>query len=105
MSRDGFSPLKQLCKRPDCGHDKDTHHQGKHNCLGTYCDCHRYVDPYKDEPPTERVIKAAPPSFDPFEDWDPSWVAQDITHPDLDTDDGCPSTWPMFPASTPRDPP
>lgn len=83
MGRD-FTPYVEVCH---CGHNKATHFEEKHTCLGMLCDCKKYID--RDDPlPSE--IKAAPrvPEFDL--DWD-------------DDDGNGPITLPMgFPAAPRR---
>lgn len=34
--------LKNECANPACQHEKDSHHQGKDNCLTLHCDCQRF---------------------------------------------------------------
>jgi hypothetical protein len=41
-----FDQIRKVCK---CGHDIVTHHEGKHNCLGLYCDCAAYVNEHAKE--------------------------------------------------------
>lgn len=31
--------LKNQCTDPNCRHEKDSHHEGKHNCLAIFCGC------------------------------------------------------------------
>ncbi len=71
----GFSRYVTVCH---CGHDKSTHHEEQHTCLGMLCDCTRYVD--RDDPKPQ-AMKAAPPV------------------PELDIEEECPPTLPMFPAA------
>ncbi len=67
--------LKDHCH---CEHAKESHHDGKYNCLAAHCDCEKYqvyTDPYVEDPtPTQRIWPAAKPVDD------------------LDT-------WPIFPAA------
>ncbi len=37
--------INQQCH---CGHDKATHYEEKHTCLGMLCDCSRYT--HRDDP-------------------------------------------------------
>lgn len=59
--------IRERCK---CGHDKVSHHEGRYNCLGMFCnDCKAYRNEWeKDEPPpTPRAPKSEPPpSTDPL---------------------------------------
>lgn len=56
---------REVCK---CGHDKVTHHEGKYDCLGMFCnDCKKYRNEWEeDEPPPS--TKPAPPRTDDDED-------------------------------------
>ncbi len=67
-----------------CGHDKDTHHQKKHACLGMGCDpeCHTFVDRNDLDRP-ERIQRPTP--MLPSDSWDRG-------KPHMDSDcqcDGC----------------
>lgn len=37
--------LKNQCSDPSCQHEKDSHHEGKHNCLALYCQCLNFRKP------------------------------------------------------------
>lgn len=53
--------LREICK---CGHDKTTHHEGKFNCLGMYCnDCKTYRDQ------NEKTPSTIPPPPDSEPEW------------------------------------
>ncbi len=63
-----------------CGHNKVTHFEEKHTCLGMLCDCKRYID--RDDPKPSAIKAAAP--VHPI-DWGDVW------------DDDGPITLPMIP--------
>lgn len=42
--------LKNECANPACKHEKDSHHQGKDNCLTLHCDCKRFYKAGEWEP-------------------------------------------------------
>ncbi len=79
MGRD-FTPYVEICH---CGHNKATHFEEKHTCLGMLCDCKRYTD--RDDPLPSEMKAAAP-----FPNWENDF--DDIQ----DIDDG-PITLPMIP--------
>lgn len=59
-----MSNLRTICK---CGHDKATHHEGKYNCLGVYCnDCKKYVNEWDEGPRTPRKPDSEAPPTDPL---------------------------------------
>lgn len=90
---------KTLCKNPQCGHDKDTHHEGKHNCLASRCDCQAYDDGKKrpstipPPPDTPRMFGATKPHADTSctcracLDWEREKIGSY-------SDDDAPITWP-----------
>ncbi len=45
--------LRKICF---CGHHQVSHHEGKDNCLGMYCDCRFYLNEWaaKDDPARTR---------------------------------------------------
>ena len=44
-----MNKYREICK---CGHDKATHHEGKHDCLGMFCnDCRKYRNEWEEDPP------------------------------------------------------
>lgn len=45
-----------------CGHDRDTHYESAHTCLGMLCDCKAYHD--RERPLPKPVRVAAPPPDD-----------------------------------------
>lgn len=48
--------LVQICH---CGHDKDTHFERRHTCLGVHCECLAFV--HRDDPDRpERTAKRNP---------------------------------------------
>jgi hypothetical protein len=50
--------LREVCK---CGHDKVTHHEGKYNCLGMFCNnCKAYRNEWEEDAP---VTDPAPSSW------------------------------------------
>lgn len=64
---DSIQQYKQVCS---CGHDKATHHEGQHNCLGVYCECKSF---HKEGTPAPVVTKAPlppPPEYDEDAIWD-----------------------------------
>jgi hypothetical protein len=56
--------LREMCK---CGHDKATHHEGKFNCLGLWCNtCKEYRNEW-----AEDQVEEPAPTTDPMPDsWD-----------------------------------
>lgn len=56
--------LKNECANPKCQHEKDSHHQGKDNCLVLHCDCKRFVK--KGEPTVSSAMEYL--SFDGADD-------------------------------------
>ncbi len=71
--------LRQVCH---CQHDKDTHHDKRHNCLAVHCDCREYVNENDPLPKRRQTFPAARP----------------VDEEDFDS---CPITWPMFPINNP----
>jgi hypothetical protein len=59
-------------ERCHCGHDKVTHHEGKYNCLGLYCnECKTYRNEWGPvKPPTESVVPPAPETEPDLDDED-----------------------------------
>lgn len=55
---------KNECK---CGHHRDSHFEGKHSCLGLYCECTRF---WKEGEPEPKVEAKPPP---PAHDWQPTY--------------------------------
>ena len=54
----GFSRYVQVCH---CGHDKDTHYECEHTCLGMQCDCQKYIDrDDEDDPKARAPVKKVP---------------------------------------------
>lgn len=68
----GFSRYVDVCH---CGHDKATHFDEKHNCLGMRCDpeCRMFI--HRDDPDrAERVKQPEPPrtpTTDPYDIFTP----------------------------------
>jgi hypothetical protein len=58
-----------------CGHDKATHFEKTHTCLGTSCDCTAYLDRDTPKPPKPPPPKPAPHVDDNWDDVSP------VTHP------------------------
>jgi hypothetical protein len=55
--------LKNHCTNPNCRHEKDSHHEGKHNCLALFCDClafRKKGDVDENGPVTPRVALTKP---------------------------------------------
>ena len=58
-------------ERCHCSHDRATHHEGRHNCLGLYCDCRTYRNEWGPVKPKEDSVIPPPPETDPdFDDED-----------------------------------
>lgn len=57
--------LKNECANPTCKHEKDSHHQGKDNCLTLHCDCKAFKKAGEKEP--NRFKKAG--EKEPNRDW------------------------------------
>lgn len=55
--------LKNECANPKCQHEKDSHHQGKDNCLVMHCDCKRFYTA-KEWDAEQELKKVAPRLFD-----------------------------------------
>ncbi len=58
----------QVCH---CGHDRASHFEGKHTCLGMLCDCRAYADREVPKPkagPAYPKINPMPDDFDPSPD-------------------------------------
>lgn len=49
--------LREVCA---CGHDKATHYEKKHTCLGMACDCVRYRD--ENAPKEKDTVRSMPAS-------------------------------------------
>lgn len=50
-----------------CGHDRDSHFESKHTCLGMLCDCRSYRDrdiPLPKPPPRQKAIAMPAPDDD-----------------------------------------
>ena len=45
--------LKNECANPQCQHEKDSHHEGKYNCLVLHCDCKAFKKAGEKEPPSQ----------------------------------------------------
>lgn len=48
--------LKNECANPACQHEKDTHHEGKHNCLALYCECKQFYKAGEYKPAKKSAI-------------------------------------------------
>lgn len=57
--------LKNECANPACKHEKDSHHEGKDNCLALYCDCQRFFKEGEYKPPVKR---SGPPYINDVDD-------------------------------------
>ena len=77
-----------------CGHDRDTHFERRHACLGMRCDCDAYVNEHA--PKRTQQIPAAQPIPDP---WGDPYVDDFVDDTEPATDPY--PTWPMFPAGKP----
>lgn len=51
-----------------CGHDKASHFEEKHTCLGMLCECKAYAD--RDKPPPPKPKAIVYPVINPFDDFD-----------------------------------
>jgi hypothetical protein len=67
-----MSGYVELCH---CGHDKSTHFEKTHTCLGMRCDCTAYLDRDRPKPAPPPPPKPAPHVDDGWDDVSP------ITHP------------------------
>ncbi len=62
-----------------CGHDKATHFQEEHTCLGMRCDCQVYADRDVPKPVPKHVIKVT--DIDLVDDFDPCPDTPRMAHP------------------------